>query len=255
MISTSTVRPARAADRDPALETLVSAFADDPLAQHLFGDRETLHLHLPVFFGYLLDVSLDGCEVVVTDDLSAASLWTPPGGNRLGVDAVAERWQAALSGLPAGFEERYAQFGALVMPAVPEQPHWHLGVLGVRPDLPAPRPRLRRLRGDAGPGGRRAVPVLLETATPIQPALLPAARIRGAAPHRSAGRAAGLDDVARAGERGMRASALAAVATVAAAVALLLVGVQDAPRATHAPRAVARSHPLRESLRRPVPHP
>jgi GNAT superfamily N-acetyltransferase len=166
MISASTVRAACPADRNLALETLVSAFADDPLAQHLFGDRTTLHRHLPAFFGYLLDASLDGCEVVVTDDLSAASLWTPPGGNRLGAEVIAERWQAVLPGLPAVFEERYAQFGALVMPAVPERPYWHLGVLGVRPD------RQRRGLGSAvcAPMLDRAdgerMPVLLETATP-----------------------------------------------------------------------------------------
>jgi GNAT superfamily N-acetyltransferase len=166
MISTSTVRQANAADRDQALDTLVSAFVDDPLADHLFGDRATLRRHLPNFFGYLLDVSLDGCEVMVTDDLSAASLWTPPGGNRLGAEVVAERWQEVLPALPAVFEERYAKFGALIVPAVPDQPHWHLGVLGVRPDLQ------RRGLGSAicAPMLERAdrehMPVLLETATP-----------------------------------------------------------------------------------------
>jgi len=97
MISTSRVRPASAADRDEALDTLVLSFVDDPLARHLFGDRATLRRHLPNFLGYLLDVSLDGCEVMVSDDLSAASLWTPPGGNRLGAEVVAERWQEVLT--------------------------------------------------------------------------------------------------------------------------------------------------------------
>src|SRR5207245_61115 len=144
----------------------VLAFVDDPLAHHLFGDPSTLRRHLPDFFGYLLDVSLDGCEVMVTDDLAAASLWTPPGGNRLGTEAVVERWQEVLPAMPAVFEERYAKFGALIVPAVPEQPHWHLGVLGVRPDLQ------RRGLGSAvcAPMLSRAddecMPVLLETATP-----------------------------------------------------------------------------------------
>jgi GNAT superfamily N-acetyltransferase len=166
MISTSTVRPASADDRGAALDTLVSAFADDPLARHLFGDRPTLDRHLPYFLGYLFDVSLDGCEVMVTDDLSAASLWTPPGGNRLGAETVAERWQEVLlPSLPAVFEVRYAQFGALIVSTLPKQPHWHLGVLGVRRDLQ------RRGLGSAvcAPMLRRAdrehVPVLLETAT------------------------------------------------------------------------------------------
>jgi len=165
MISTSTVRQANAADRHEALDTLVSAFSDDPLARHLFGDGATLHRHLPDFFGYLLDVSLEGCEVMVTGDLSAVSLWTPPGGNRLGAETVAERWQEVLPAMPAVFEERYARFGALIVPAVPEQPHWHLGVLGVRPDLQRRglgstvcAPMLER-------ADRELMPVLLETAT------------------------------------------------------------------------------------------
>ncbi len=165
MISTTTVRRAHAGDHEPALATLVAAFTDDPLAQHLFGDRETLSRHLPAFFGYLLEVSLEGCEVLVTDDISAASLWTPPGGNRLGAEVVAERWQAVLPGLPSVFEERYAEFGALLAPAVPAQPHWHLGVLGVRPD----RQRLGLGRSVCTPMLERAdgerMPVLLETAT------------------------------------------------------------------------------------------
>lgn len=166
MISTSTVRRACAGDRDAALDTLVSAFADDPIARHLFGDRATLDCHLPHFLGHLLDVSLDGCEVMVTDDLSATSLWTPPGGNRLGADAVAERWQEVLPSMPAVFEQRYAQFGALIVSTLPKQPHWHLGVLGVRPEMQ------RRGLGSAvcAPMLQRAdrerVPVLLETATP-----------------------------------------------------------------------------------------
>jgi ribosomal protein S18 acetylase RimI-like enzyme len=166
VISTTTVRQARADDRDPALATLVAAFTDDPLARHLFGDRETLSRHLPAFFGYLLEVSLEGCEVLVTNDLSAASLWTPPGGNRLGAEVLAERWQEVLPGMPTVFEERYARFGALVEPAVPERRHWHLGVLGVRPDRQRRGlgtsvcvPMLARADGEA-------MPVLLETATP-----------------------------------------------------------------------------------------
>jgi ribosomal protein S18 acetylase RimI-like enzyme len=166
VISTISVRRAAPGDRDRALDTLVEAFSDDPLALHLFGDRVTLRERLPAFFGYLLDVSLEGCEVLVTDDLSAASFWTPPGGNRLGAEVVAERWQAVLPGMPALFEERYAEFGAMIAATVPEQPHWHLGVLGVRPEKQGRglgaavcAPMLER-------ADRDGMPVLLETARP-----------------------------------------------------------------------------------------
>jgi ribosomal protein S18 acetylase RimI-like enzyme len=165
MISVTTVRPAQARDRDGALTTLVWAFAEDPLALHLFGDAATRDRHLPGFLGHLVDVSLEGCEVIVADDLAAVSLWTPPGGNRLGDELLAERWQDVLPSMPPQFEERYAELGALVAPVVPRAPHWQLTALGVRPD------RRRRGLGRAvctpmlSRADDEAMPVMLETAT------------------------------------------------------------------------------------------
>src|SRR5204863_5535978 len=92
------------------------------------------------------------------------------------------------------------------------------------------------LRADAGAGGSRAHARTAGDSHPVQPAVLRAAGVRHPPPHRSAGRPDGLDDVARAGGAGVRASALAALATVAAAAALLLAVGQAAPRAAGTPR-------------------
>jgi ribosomal protein S18 acetylase RimI-like enzyme len=90
----------------------------------------------PAFFGCLFDLrAYGGGEVRVTDDVSAVSLWNPPGGNRHGAEHVDGVWEEqVLARLGAAELERMDAFGETLGSIHPEEPHWYLGVVGVRPD-------------------------------------------------------------------------------------------------------------------------
>ena len=88
-----------------------------------------------LFFGCLFDLRADGGgEVRVTDDVSAVSLWNPPGGNRHGAEHVgrvfAEQVEANLDAVEL---ERMSVFDEALGSIHPEEPHWYFGVVGVRP--------------------------------------------------------------------------------------------------------------------------
>jgi len=130
------VREAEDHDRGQAIETLTLAFGADPMLRYLAPADETYERVAPTFFGCLFDLRAHGGgEVRVTDDVSAVSLWNPPGGNRHGADHVEAVWaEQVLARLDAAELERMEVFGETLSSIHPEEPHWYLGVVGVRPD-------------------------------------------------------------------------------------------------------------------------
>lgn len=129
------VRPATRDDRERVLDTLVLAFATDPMLRFLAPNDAGYPPFAEGFFGYLFDArAYGGGEVRVTDDLSAASLWNPPGGNRLGAEHVGRLWEERVLPLfDSAGRERLARFETTLDSIHPHEPHWYLGVVGVRP--------------------------------------------------------------------------------------------------------------------------
>ncbi len=130
------VRAADAGDRAAAIATLTEAFVADPMLRFLAPDDTDYPVFAEAFFGTLFDLRAHGGgEVRVTDDVSAVSLWNPPGGNRLGSDHVEASFEEhVMPLLDEGGSRRMADFDDALTSMHPHEPHWYLGVVGVRGD-------------------------------------------------------------------------------------------------------------------------
>ena len=83
------------ADRDAAVETIVSAFAADPLWSWMFPDPERRAEQHATIFGLYVDTALPRGGVWMTDDqASAVAVFTHPGEPELSEEAEArlEPW-------------------------------------------------------------------------------------------------------------------------------------------------------------------
>lgn len=159
---TLVIRKAFASDRDDVIRTLTQAFAADPIIRYQFQNDETYAARANAFFGHYFDVRLDGGEIFVAD--GGAALWSPPGGNRLGGKAVEADWdQHVVPALDADELARYTRFKEVLDAMTPSEPHWYLGLLGIRPD----KQRTGVARGLLEPmlsrAERESLPVFLET--------------------------------------------------------------------------------------------
>ena len=157
----------------PRLAALLGrAFADDPLNRHLVPDDARRVKQLPGGFAdQLRRVFLPRGVVLTTRDRAGAALW-------LGPDAQRLTFGEQLRLLPGmvrlvGVRRLAAAMRSLaeVESHAPQEPHWHLSVLGVAPE--------RRGRGIASAllapmlerCDRELVPAYLETANPAALAL------------------------------------------------------------------------------------
>lgn len=127
------VRDGTAADRDGAVETIVAAFIADPLLTWVFaGDR--YHRGATAFFDCLYDLRVSGGEIRVVDDLSAVSLWTPPGGYRQSPAEREARWGVFEAEARPEETERFTRFVSALDEDGEEHPEcWHLGVVASHP--------------------------------------------------------------------------------------------------------------------------
>ena len=130
--TTPTVRRAVTSERVALSETLARAFEDDPVWNWLFPDESTrMRRSGQVFRAYLRDALTVG-EVYTTPELSAASLWKPPGKWKLSNGAILRSLPSLLRAfgtrLPASLEiERKVEAQH------PRDPHWYLAVVGTDP--------------------------------------------------------------------------------------------------------------------------
>lgn len=147
--------------RDRALDTVVAAFAVDPLLRWVWPQDERYDACARAFFGLLLDLRLEGGEVWTADD-AAVAMWDPPGGLYV---PPADRWPAVQARFTDVERDRWATYDASM--SVPEGagPHWYLGVLATLPD----RRRSGLGRAVVTPmlaaADRASLPVYLETAS------------------------------------------------------------------------------------------
>src|SRR5439155_26970139 len=109
------------------------AFARDPIIRFQFQSDETYPARAAAFFGHYFDVRLEGGEIFLAD--GGAALWNPPGGNRLGLDAVEGDWERNVwPALDTGERARYAAFKTVLDAMPPTEPHWYPGLLGTHPE-------------------------------------------------------------------------------------------------------------------------
>jgi GNAT superfamily N-acetyltransferase len=129
------VRPAVSADRELVVGIFVQGFVDDPLLRFFFPDDPTYPRFATAFFGFLVDLNLDGGEIFLTGNGEAAALWTPPGGPGLTEPQIAERWETEVAPLlPDETLERMDRFEAAAERIGPPAGLRYLGVLATHPD-------------------------------------------------------------------------------------------------------------------------
>ncbi len=133
-------RTATPDDRDGVVKTVVAAFRNDPAFRFFFPNDDEYDRQAALFAGYLFDKRVPHKSVWVTDQLEAASLWSPP--TRLvndpdGLVAATEEQlrEAMLEGIGEEAAARLAAYDEAVHAVLPDDStFWYLGVLALHPD-------------------------------------------------------------------------------------------------------------------------
>lgn len=128
------VRRLGAHDAATAVEVLVRAFDDDPMALYMFGEGQGRKRALRRFFTIQIrHTYLVTGQGWVTDDIGGVALWAPPGRRKA---MWRDAWHLApvLPRLLAG-SRRMERMRVLteVEGRHPTVPHWYLGTLGTDP--------------------------------------------------------------------------------------------------------------------------
>ncbi|MFC3504149.1 GNAT family N-acetyltransferase [Micromonospora krabiensis] len=159
-MTTPEITIAAPTERARVVDSLVAAFARDPVLRHLFPDPGTYPRHAAAFFGYLFDKRVHRQTIWTIGHGASVAIWEPPAPS----DEPADDSLAAQ--LPAAELSRVRAYERAIHSALPRTPFWYLGVLGTHPDYAG------RRWGHAvmGAGLRRAaedgVPAVLETSNP-----------------------------------------------------------------------------------------
>jgi GNAT superfamily N-acetyltransferase len=119
-------------DRDAVIAMLGRAFTDDPFLRFFFPTDAEYAERAPVFFGLLFDIRIESGRVDVTEDLSAAALWNPPGGIP-DTPELEQRWTHFAETGSEEEHERFLRFGEAQDRYPPPPGAWYLGILGVEP--------------------------------------------------------------------------------------------------------------------------
>ncbi len=114
-------------------DVLALALFDDPPTLWAFPDAKRRREILPAFLRVFVDASLRQGEAYTVDDLSAASLWFPPGWE------MNEPEAAAFEDAVRAAADEYAESGPLTIVGLmervhPTTPHFYLAFVGTRPD-------------------------------------------------------------------------------------------------------------------------
>jgi len=143
------------------IDSLVAAFAADPVLRHLFPDDAGYPRHAAAFFGDLFDRRVHRGTVWTIEHGASVAMWDAPGAD------VGPPVDGSLADqLPADALARVAAYDAAVHGSMPSEPFWYLGVLGTDPAHAGRRwghalmaTGLRRAAADG-------LPAVLETSNP-----------------------------------------------------------------------------------------
>ncbi|MFI6308273.1 GNAT family N-acetyltransferase [Amycolatopsis thailandensis] len=152
------VRSAELSEMDIVVDVLTEAFHEDPVSVWVFPDVERRPVALSIFHRAIVRGTLaaDG-NVDVTDDLSAAVLWTPSGEEDVDGDAFAGLTGEELGRLAALFE--------LMTERAPAGEYRHAQFIGVRKS--AQRQGIGGWLLRHGLDRNGAVPAYLEASSPM----------------------------------------------------------------------------------------
>ena len=127
------VRTAEPADRGTAGAVLTASFFDDPVTEWLVPDRGRRPAVLPPGFELYFDAFQPHGATFVTADGAGVALWLPPGRELLRADQL-EGFGRRVEDALGPYAARLFELGEFFDAHAPEEPHWHLQLLGTLPD-------------------------------------------------------------------------------------------------------------------------
>jgi ribosomal protein S18 acetylase RimI-like enzyme len=129
VMGTHIVRHATAAEERALIDTIVLAFAGDPMARWCWPESSTYLASMPAFTRAFAGAAFEHETAHCTEDVAGGALWLPPG--------VAPDEEAAVSLLERTTSEaiRDDLFAIFEQMASyhPGEPHWYLPLIGVDP--------------------------------------------------------------------------------------------------------------------------
>lgn len=153
---------ARVEHRAAVVATVVAAFRHDPAFRFFFPDDDTYETEATVFSGYLFDKRVAHGTIWTIEDAASVAMWSPP--TTPGIEpADAAAAQSEVGGSDGAAAERIEHYESIVGEALPETPHWYLGILATHPDRAGRRLGRRVMRDGLAAAHRDAVPAILET--------------------------------------------------------------------------------------------
>ena len=118
-----------ASEAQPVFDTIVAAFADDPVVRWSFPDPDAYRSLFPSFASAFAGRALSDGGGYATHDLAGVALWLAPGTGpdeeamaAIVMDAMSETKQSEVFALM----EQMGQYH-------PQEPHWYLPLIGVQP--------------------------------------------------------------------------------------------------------------------------
>ena len=125
------VRTARPEDATSMAQALAAAFYNDAVFRHFCPDDDRRAAMLPDFFGVFVEAYLTHGDAYADAGGAGAALWAYPGHDPIGADAAYGDRLAEIAGVDA---PRLFEIVEALESQAPEEPHYHLQFLGVRPE-------------------------------------------------------------------------------------------------------------------------
>lgn len=147
-------------DRESIVDSLVAAFAGDPVLRYLFPDETTYPRHAAAFFGYLFDKRVHRETIWTIEHGVSVAIWERPGAEVGPADEI------LADQLPADALARVNDYDKAVHAALPTTPHWYLGVLGTHPAYAGRRWGHAVMRAGLRRAAADGLPAVLETSNP-----------------------------------------------------------------------------------------
>jgi hypothetical protein len=149
---------ATVANRERVVDTVVSAFRDDPAFRFFFADETRFDEHAAAFAGHLFDRRVGRGTVWVIEGGAAVTMWDAPGEDP--ADPV------STLDLPPDVKARLEHFDAVVGAELPASPFWYLGVAATHPDHAGRRWGRSLMAVGLDRAATAGLPAYLETANP-----------------------------------------------------------------------------------------
>lgn len=154
------VTSATPADRDRVVDTVVSAFADDPAFRFFFPDGASYAEQAGIFVGHLFDRRVARGTVWLIDAGASVSMWDSPP-----VPGTAAEQPPPLE-LPAEVIARLDAFDAAVHAWLPHTPYWYLGIVATHPAYAGRGWGRAAMAAGVERAATAGLPAYLETANP-----------------------------------------------------------------------------------------